>query len=215
MILDDTINTRRLTLILTRDYIGRHIRKMGGEDGMPYDPVLCELYSRFLTDMEHAVTDYDTTGHLLDTAMAIVDMLEGGKSKGVRGKYWRNGEQSHIENYEQAKADGFRGWCIHHRLELNPDGTTRFTKNELVNKGLYWNRPAEELVYMRITEHYDIHRKSNSLLKRKKMLGRKLRSKTASERKHLSTIAKKQWARKHTEMCEAIRQGWARKRRKK
>ena len=28
-----------------------------------------------------------------------------------------------VENYMSAKADDFEGWCIHHRMEIWPDGT--------------------------------------------------------------------------------------------
>ena len=63
-----------------------------------------------------------------------------------------------IEHYEEALAEDFAGWCIHHRLEIQPDGT-RVSAQELKDKGLYYNRPASELVFMRREEHISLHHK--------------------------------------------------------
>ena len=71
-----------------------------------------------------------------------------------------------VENYQQAKADNFAGWCIHHRLEIQPDGT-RVSMQELKSKGLYYNRPAEELVFMRKREHHALHWIGNTVNKGK------------------------------------------------
>ena len=61
-----------------------------------------------------------------------------------------------IEHYEEALADNFAGWCIHHRLEIQPDGT-RVSAKELIDKGLYFHRPASELMFMRNGEHRSLH----------------------------------------------------------
>ena len=61
-----------------------------------------------------------------------------------------------IEHYEEALAEGFKGWCMHHRLEIQPDGT-RMSRKDLKDKGLYYDRPAEELVFMRNGEHMTLH----------------------------------------------------------
>ena len=61
-----------------------------------------------------------------------------------------------IEHYEEALAENFKGWCIHHRLEIQPDGT-RMSRQELKDKGLYYGRPASELVFMRRGEHNRLH----------------------------------------------------------
>ena len=62
-----------------------------------------------------------------------------------------------IENYEKAKIDGFIGWECHHRLETHTsDGKRRLvdiTKKELIALGMYYNRPAEELIFLTIKEH--------------------------------------------------------------
>lgn len=66
-----------------------------------------------------------------------------------------------IENYDKAKADGFKGWCIHHRLEThNFDGTRRnrdLSREDLMTLDIYLCRPASELIYMRNEEHSRLH----------------------------------------------------------
>ena len=71
-----------------------------------------------------------------------------------------------IENYQQALADNFEGWSIHHRLEIQPDGT-RVSMQELIDKGLYYGRPASELVFMRREEHKRLHWIGNTFNKGK------------------------------------------------
>ena len=66
-----------------------------------------------------------------------------------------------IENYQQAKADDFEGWCIHHRKEIQPDGT-RMSRQELKDKDLYYDRPASELVFMKVGEHMTLHSTGNT-----------------------------------------------------
>jgi hypothetical protein len=67
-----------------------------------------------------------------------------------------------VENYELAKADNFRGWICHHRLEThNSDGERRLVdikKEELIALDMYYHRPAEELIFMTRSEHYTLHK---------------------------------------------------------
>lgn len=80
----------------------------------------------------------------------------------VRNKqrsYVENGRIDLIENYELAKADNFDGWEIHHKIELHPDGSVRYTSKSLKDIGLYYNRPATELIWMTTFEHNSIHHK--------------------------------------------------------
>src|SRR5574344_578589 len=78
-----------------------------------------------------------------------------------RTKYCKHLEL--IENYEEAKADDFKGWCIHHRLEThNCDGERRLvdlSRAELKALGIYYNRPPEELIFMKSEEHKTLHQK--------------------------------------------------------
>ena len=86
-----------------------------------------------------------------------------------------------IDNYQQALAEKFKGWCIHHRLEIQPDGT-RVSAKELVNQGKDWNRPASELVFIRKHDHLSLHKTGNA-----NMLGK---SHSIETRKKMSEIAK-------------------------
>ena len=70
-------------------------------------------------------------------------------------------EKEKIENYQLAKADNFKGWVIHHRLEThNSDGERRLviiSKAELIALDMYYNRPASELIYLTRSEHAYLH----------------------------------------------------------
>ena len=66
-----------------------------------------------------------------------------------------------VENYAAAKADNFASWCMHHRLEIQPDGT-RMSVQELIDQNLYYRRPANELVFMRREEHSFLHSTGNT-----------------------------------------------------
>ena len=72
-----------------------------------------------------------------------------------------------IENYEKAKADNFKNWEVHHRLEThNSDGERRLvdiTADELKALDMYYHRPAEELIFMTIYEHSRLHMKGKHL----------------------------------------------------
>ena len=73
-------------------------------------------------------------------------------------------EYENIENYEKAKADNFKCWCCHHRLEThNSDGERRLvdiTRKELIALGMYYNRSASELIFMKRSEHSSLHKPS-------------------------------------------------------
>lgn len=72
-------------------------------------------------------------------------------------KYCQQGEFERIENYELAKADNFKGWCIHHRLELTLDGEYAHSKEDLIRLDMYYNRPYFELIYLKKSEHMKLH----------------------------------------------------------
>ena len=75
-------------------------------------------------------------------------------------------EPEKIENYEKAKVDNFKGWQCHHRLEThNSDGERRevdITREELIALGMYYHRPAEELIFLPRSEHRSLHTKGES-----------------------------------------------------
>ena len=113
-----------------------------------------------------------------------------------RQKYnWRafcNESIYQIENYQQAEAENFKGWCMHHRLEIQSDGT-RVSMQELKSKGLYYSRPASELVFMRFGEHMKLHMTGKHLTaEHRKKIAEALKGRTlsAEARKKLSEARK-------------------------
>ena len=49
-------------------------------------------------------------------------------------------------------------WDIHHRRECDENGRTLFTKKQLIKNGLYFNRPASELIFVTRSMHCKLHR---------------------------------------------------------
>ena len=83
-------------------------------------------------------------------------------------------DYENIENYEAAKKDNFKGWECHHRLETHTsDGERRLvdiTKKELKALKMYYNRPAEELIFLTLKEHSTFRKgKTKSAETRRKM----------------------------------------------
>lgn len=62
---------------------------------------------------------------------------------------------SKIENYDKAIADKRITWHCHHRLEVTPHEIR--LKEQLKSDGLYYNRPASELIFLTPREHNCIH----------------------------------------------------------
>ena len=62
-----------------------------------------------------------------------------------------------IENYELAVNDHTQMWECHHRGEILPCG--RFSVDDLKKFGLYFNRPAAELIFLTPTAHRQLHLK--------------------------------------------------------
>ena len=62
-----------------------------------------------------------------------------------------------IENYDMAIADTTQTWHCHHRGEVLPCG--RFSIADLKKFGLYFNRPAAELIFLTPFAHRQLHNK--------------------------------------------------------
>ena len=60
-----------------------------------------------------------------------------------------------IENYYKAIADTTQTWECHHRGEILPCG--RFSRDDLKKFGLYYKRPASELIFLTPTAHRRLH----------------------------------------------------------
>lgn len=71
-------------------------------------------------------------------------------------------EASKIENYEIAVNSPEKYDC-HHRLEThNSDGERRsvdITSKELIALGMYYHRPADELIFLKHDEHTRLHKR--------------------------------------------------------
>lgn len=63
-----------------------------------------------------------------------------------------------IENYQDAISDQAKTWEIHHRRECDSEGRILFTKKQLIEMGLYFNRPASELIFVTRSMHSKLHR---------------------------------------------------------
>ena len=100
-------------------------------------------------------------------------------------KYCKDFEK--IENYQKAKKDNFVGWHCHHRLETHtPDGKRRevdIPMEELKALGMYYNRPAEELIFLAESEHnaYNRGKRRSEETRRRMSEARRKMSKPKSE----------------------------------
>ena len=65
-------------------------------------------------------------------------------------KYCKN-DISQIENYDKAIADKSQVWHCHHRRE------TIYSRSGLIEIGEYYNRPAEELIFLTPADHHRLH----------------------------------------------------------
>lgn len=67
---------------------------------------------------------------------------------------------SKIENYSLAMNDECKTWHCHHRLEIQDNGT-KISPRELMDRGLYYHRPASELIFLTKSEHFRLHQLGN------------------------------------------------------
>lgn len=73
---------------------------------------------------------------------------------------------SKIENYWLADLDNTQMWHCHHRGEILPCGI--YTSADLKKFGLYYNRPAAELIFLTPYDHRSLHSKNLSLKSQQK-----------------------------------------------
>ena len=86
------------------------------------------------------------------------------KKDGTPYKYCFCGMPELIEGYDKAFADEAQTWDCHHRLETHTsDGERRLvdlSKEELIALDMYYDRPPEELIFLKSAEHRSLHNKS-------------------------------------------------------
>ena len=100
-------------------------------------------------------------------------------------------DYENIENYDKAQVDNFKGWDCHHRLETwTSDGERRqidITVAELKALGMYYNRPANELIFLRKSEHTALRKVSLETRNKLSDIGKNISEET---RKKLSMANK-------------------------
>lgn len=79
-------------------------------------------------------------------------------SKNIVKSYCNN--YTEIENYSEAVLDNTQVWHCHHRKEIE-DGKSM---EQLIQEGLYYNRPPEELIFLKMNEHRSLHKHSEETI---------------------------------------------------
>lgn len=73
---------------------------------------------------------------------------------------------SKIENYDKAVADTTQTWDCHHRMELTKTGAVvDSSRQDLIDWGIYYNRSADELIFLTHSEHQRLHTKGKGSFK--------------------------------------------------
>lgn len=119
-----------------------------------------------------------------------------------------------IENYDKAIADTTQIWDCHHRLEIQ--GNIILSRVELKELGLYYHRPACELIFLTKAEHTGLHHKGLAKPKseqhRKKLAlahtGKKLSAehKASISKSHKGKPKSEEWKRKLSESVKRTKQ---------
>lgn len=74
---------------------------------------------------------------------------------------------SKIENYDKALTDLDVKYDCHHRLEVGKNGEV-ISRQDLIKNGLYYHRPATELIFLTKREHSRLHYKGKPINESKK-----------------------------------------------
>ena len=94
-------------------------------------------------------------------------------------------EYTKIENYEEAVKSPLK-YDLHHRLEISEHKS----KSDLIEENLYYNRPAEELIFLEHGEHVRLHKANLSAETRQKISEAQKGHEGYWKGKHLSTEAR-------------------------
>lgn len=86
-----------------------------------------------------------------------------------------------IENYELAKKDNFKGWVCHHRLECVETGAVvNSSRQDLIDWNIYFNRPADELIFLTRKEHRALHTRNKTEEVKEKLYNENVRKKISN-----------------------------------
>jgi hypothetical protein len=91
-------------------------------------------------------------------------------------------DPSLIENYDKAILDENNTWEIHHRLEIQ--GKIIKTATDLKKLGLYYYRPASELIFLTKADHCGLHSANRSEEQKKKLKNTQLANLNWKGKKH-------------------------------
>lgn len=72
-----------------------------------------------------------------------------------RAQMYCSEDISNIENFDKAQQDPERVWPCHHRDEIR----LNLSHKELKKRGLYYSRPAKDLIFLPPDEHRSLHMK--------------------------------------------------------
>lgn len=70
-----------------------------------------------------------------------------------------------IENYDKAINDKTQTWDCHHRKETDE----KIFRKQLVDQNLYFNRPANELIFLTKSEHTSLHNRNMPIERKNKV----------------------------------------------
>lgn len=106
---------------------------------------------------------------------------------------------SKIENYNEAIKDKTKIWNCHHRLEIQGDEV--YSPDQLKEMGLYYHRPASELIFLTKEEHNTLHHKGKSIWNKGLKWSEEVKRKISEGRKgkRLGMKLSEEWKRKISE----------------
>lgn len=78
-------------------------------------------------------------------------------------KQYCNGDITCIENYHAA-IDDINMWDCHHRMEIQPDGTT-LSQKWMIAHDIYFNLDPCMLIFLKREDHMHLHAKNKDLSK--------------------------------------------------
>lgn len=105
---------------------------------------------------------------------------------------------SKIENYDKAIADPERVWHCHHRLEVFWWFVS--SAEDLKKQGLYYDRPARELIFLTNNDHMKLHQQNRTTETNKKIAETKRRNgPSEAQREHSRKLGRSQRGKKLSE----------------
>lgn len=115
------------------------------------------------------------------------------------GKYVRDRRIDVVENYDKACSEDFDHWVLHHRRESEK------TAKELIDAGEYFYVDPKELIWLRESEHEEVHREINKLPWRVKKEEERRRKLSETQKKRFMEI---DWTPEMREKRSNVMKDW-------